>query len=807
MNKLFSAICLLILSQLSLAQTSSLPQPLTLPNGWKISPAGRSFPLGDLPLNVAVGKSGRYAAVTNNGQSTQQIQLIDIKAAKVVDSLIIEKSFYGLQFSADEKKLYASGGHDNRIMVYAVEAGKLQKSDIITLGKPWPNRIGPSGLALDESRGKMYVVTREDKQLYVVDLKTKAVVSKYGLDAEAYDCKLSKDGKELFITCWGCDKLLSFDLIQNTWKQTVHVGDNPNEMLQSPDGKLLYVCNANDNTVSVIDLSTRKVIETLDAALYPNSPSGSTTNSLALDPQGKQLFIANADNNAVAVFDVSVAGKSLPKGFIPVGWYPTAVRFISNKLWVANGKGMTSKANPFGPSPLRKREEVIHHGFETKPGDQVEYIAGLFKGSMSIIDLPAQPLLDQYTRAVYSNSAYSLQKTAVADSLAPGFPVPVKKGQVSPIKYVFYVIKENRTYDQVLADVKGGNGDTSLLLFGKNITPNQHALAESFVLLDNFYVNAEVSADGHNWSMGGYANDYLEKTWPSSYGGRGGTYGGEGEREIANNKGGFIWDQCRRYGVSYRSYGEFVNDGKETVSSLKGQICEYFPEYNMNIRDTTRINLWKRDFDSLLAQGMVPQFNTVRIGNDHTEGVRLGRPSPFAHVADNDMAVGMFIEHLAKSPIWNETAVFILEDDAQNGADHVDAHRSPAYLAGGFVKRGFVDHTLYTTTSVLRTMELILGLEPMTQYDAAATPLWRCFDKEAKPFRFNMLTPQVSLNEKNTALNEWQRRSEKFNFAKEDSNNDVEFNRVLWHGIKGDVPFPGPRRAAFLKIRAEEEDD
>jgi hypothetical protein len=227
----------------------------------------------------------------------------------------------------------------------------------------------------------------------------------------------------------------------------------------------------------------------------------------------------------------------------------------------------------------------------------------------------------------------------------------------------------------------------------------------------------------------------------------------------------------------------------------------------MNIRDTTRINLWKRDFDSLLAQGMVPQFNTVRIGNDHTEGVRLGRPSPFAHVADNDMAVGMFIEHLAKSPIWNETAVFILEDDAQNGADHVDAHRSPAYLAGGFVKRGFVDHTLYTTTSVLRTMELILGLEPMTQYDAAATPLWRCFDKEAKPFRFNMLTPQVSLNEKNTALNEWQRRSEKFNFAKEDSNNDVEFNRVLWHGIKGDVPFPGPRRAAFLKIRAEEEDD
>jgi hypothetical protein len=227
----------------------------------------------------------------------------------------------------------------------------------------------------------------------------------------------------------------------------------------------------------------------------------------------------------------------------------------------------------------------------------------------------------------------------------------------------------------------------------------------------------------------------------------------------------------------------------------------------MNIRDTTRINLWKRDFDSLFALGKVPRFNTIRIGNDHTEGVRLGRPSPYAHVADNDMAVGMLIEYLSKSPIWNETAVFILEDDAQNGADHVDAHRSPAYLAGGFVKRGFVDHTLYTTTSVLRTMELILGLEPMTQYDAAATPMWRCFDTESKPFNYRVIQPSVKLDEKNTAINEWQRRSEKFNFAKEDSNNDIEFNKVLWHGIKGDVPFPGPRRAAFLKVSAEEDDD
>jgi hypothetical protein len=371
---------------------------------------------------------------------------------------------------------------------------------------------------------------------------------------------------------------------------------------------------------------------------------------------------------------------------------------------------------------------------------------------------------------------------------------------------VFYVVKENRTYDQVLADMPGGNGDTSLLLFGKKITPNQHKLASEFVLLDNFYVDAEVSADGHNWSMGAYATDYLEKTWPSSYGGRGGTYGGEGEREIANNKGGFIWDQCRRYGVSYRTYGEFADDGKANIPVLKNHFCPYFPGYNMSIKDTFRYRQWEREFDSLLAVGAVPQFNTVRFGNDHTEGLKLNRPTPYAHVADNDLAVGMFIEHLAKSSIWNETAVLILEDDAQNGADHVDAHRSPAYLAGGFVKRGFIDHTPYTTSSVLRTMELILGMPPMTQYDAGAVPMWRCFDTVAQASSFRAIVPDVDLDQRNTAINEWQRRSEQFNFAKEDANNDLEFNWVLWHGLKGDKPFPGPRRSAFV-LPVEKDDD
>ncbi|SHG50365.1 40-residue YVTN family beta-propeller repeat-containing protein [Chryseolinea serpens] len=800
MTRSFLFITLYITAQTLLAQP--LPKPVLLPNGWKLTPAGTSFPLGDLPLNMVVSPSSKYLAVTNNGQGIQSIELIDLQKQKKIDSVVVSRSWYGLAFSADEKYLFASGGHDNLILQFALQKDKLILTDTLKLGKPWPEKIGPAGIEVDDKRQRLYVVTREDQKLYVIDLKTKKILNILGLGAEAYACKLSRDKKELYISCWGCDKLLTLDLEKNIWKNPITVGDNPNELLLTPDGKYLYVCNANDNSVSVIDNKSKKVIETLDAALFPDSPSGSTTNSLAYDPSEKKLYIANADNNCLAVFDVSKPGRSSAMGFIPTGWYPTCVRLVNKKLWVSNGKGFESKANPFGPSPVRKKEDVIHHGGITKEGSDVQYIGSLLKGTMSIIDIPSAKILQEYTGKVYSNSPYSQYRRDTVN-----LPAPIKTGKESPVKYVFYVIKENRTYDQVLADVKGGNGDTTLLLFGRKYTPNQHALVESFVLLDNFYVNAEVSADGHSWSMGAYATDYLEKTWPSSYSGRGGTYGGEGEREIANNKNGFIWNNCSRYGISYRTYGEFMEHERPTIPILAGHNCPTYPSYSLEIRDTSRFYVWKKDFLSLLNNNKLPQFNTVRFGNDHTEGVRLGRPSPYAHVADNDLAVGMFIETLAQSPIWNETVVFIVEDDAQNGADHVDAHRSTAYIAGGYIKRNVVDHTLYTTASMLRTMELLLGMEPMTQYDAAATPMWSCFNSNPAPSSFHAIMPKVSLDEKNVAINQWQKKSEQFSFAKEDSNNDIEFNQVLWHGLKGETPFPGPKRAAFVIPLADGDDD
>jgi YVTN family beta-propeller protein len=779
---------------------------ITLPNGWSLSPVGKSLPLGDLPLNMVLSRNGKMMAVTNNGQSTQSIQLFDVQKEKLLDSVTIAKSWYGLKFSADSKSLYASAGNDNMILKYSINNNRLQLADSIILGKKWPQRISPAGLDMDDAAQLMYVVTKENNSLYIIDLTTKNVLQQVQLPGEAFTCLLSPDNKKLYISCWGCDKVLVLDTKQRVIINEITVGDNPNELCLTKKGEYLFVANANDNAVSIINTATARVIETLNAALYPDAPSGSTTNGLALDPAEKTLYIANADNNCLAVFDVSKPGDSKSRGFIPTGWYPTSVKAAGKKILVANGKGFSSLPNPYGPSPLRKKEEVIYQqGDLSKPVD-VQYIGGLFTGTLSIIPVPSAKQLSVFSTAVYTNTPYTKQKETNAEGME-GNPVPVKTGAKSPIKYVFYVIKENRTYDQVLADMPGGNGDTSLLLFGKNITPNQHALASQFVLLDNFYVNAEVSADGHNWSMGAYATDYLEKTWPTNYGGRGGRYDAEGNREVANNKAGFIWDHCKRNGVSFRTYGEFADNGKANIPVLKNNMCNYYEGYNMAVKDTTRFFQWKRDFDSLMLVNAVPQFNTVRFGNDHTEGLRKGRPTPLAHVADNDLAVGLFIEHLSKSPIWNETAVFILEDDAQNGADHVDAHRSTAYIAGGFVKRNFVDHTMYSTASMLRTIELILGMPPMTQYDAAATPMWRCFSDKATGSVFAAVVPAIDLNEKNTAVNEWQRLSETFDLAKEDAAPDIEFSKVVWHAVKGvHIPFPGPRRAAFVKQGVKEDD-
>ena len=781
---------------------------ILLPNGWSLSPAGTGpvVPLGDLPLNMQLTRSGQLLAVTNNGQSKQSIQLIDPRAGRLLDEAPVRKSWYGLKFSANGRRLYASGGNDNLVLAYRIAQGKFAGADTLRLGAAWPKeKISPTGLDLDETRQRLYVVTKEDNSLYVVDLSTGTVISKLALGHEAYGCLLAPDKKMLYITLWGGDKLALYDTQTDRLTGELATESHPNELIQTRNGKHLFVANANDNSVSVIDTKTRKVLEVISTALYPTKLTGSTTNALALSPDEKTLYIANADNNCLAVFNVSVPGKSSSKGFIPTGWYPTSVKVLGSKILVANGKGFSSLPNPAGPQPVKKTDNSGSHLGTTKA--EVQYIGGLFKGTLSFIDVPTESQLKAYSAQVYANAPFTPEVAALAAGEV-GNPIPRRAGEQSPIKHVFYVIKENRTYDQVLGDMKEGNGDPLLCLFPEKVTPNHHALAREFVLLDNFYVDAEVSADGHNWSTAAYATDFTEKTWPTSYGGRGGTYDYEGTRKIAYPRDGYIWDYCQRAGLSYRSYGEFGDLGKTPLKSLEGHISPKSPGFDMDVKDVERVRIWAQDFDSLLARGAVPQFSTIRLSNDHTSGQRKGKITPTAAVADNDLALGQLVEHVTKSSIWKESVIFVLEDDAQNGPDHVDAHRSPAFVISPYTKRGAVDHTMYSTSGVLRTMELILGLPPMSQYDAAARPLFNCFQAQPDLRPYAAKAAQVNLEERNVAWNKSMERSERFNLASEDAAPDLDLNEVVWKSVKGEnAVMPAPRRGAFLKLEQKRRKD
>jgi hypothetical protein len=449
-----------------------------------------------------------------------------------------------------------------------------------------------------------------------------------------------------------------------------------------------------------------------------------------------------------------------------------------------------------------------------------QYIAGMMQGAISFVPVPDKAALAALTRRVYAITPYSdAERLAPADAPHDS-PIPQKVGGASPIRHVFYIIRENRTYDQVLGDDDRGNGDPNLALFGAAVTPNAHAIARAFVLFDNFYVNAEVSYDGHAYSTAAYATDFVEKMWPTYYGNRGGLYLSEGGGQPRNAFGniaapadGYIWDFANRAGVSVRSYGEFAERGGKgqpvhaTVPGLEGKVNTDYEPFDLDIPDARRADVWLKEFHEFEANGRLPRLNIIRLGGDHTLGTRPGAPTPRAMVAENDYALGRIIEAISKSRFWKESAVFVLEDDAQNGPDHVDAHRSVLLVASPFARRGVTDSTLYTTASVLRTMELILGLPPMSQYDAAARPLYNAFTPTPAPDAYDVQPAQVSFDEKNGPDAPGAEASLRMDFEEADRAPDLELNQVIWQSIHGaGSVMPPPVRAAFVRARVDPDD-
>jgi YVTN family beta-propeller protein len=789
-----------------------------LPNGWRIAPAGHHVQVGDLPLNMIASPDGRFLIITNNGWMKPTLTVFDTKLQAVVGRTPLDHAWLGLAWHPDGKRLYSSGANENVIYELAWNKSALTLAGTITLGGQQrsvpgaPSRLENAGfiagLAISPDGRRLYATQIFGEAVSVIDVETRKVLSKTPLGAEPYTCLLSADGKTLFVSVWGGAKVLMFDTATMSQLNEVAVGAHPNAMLLSKDGARLFVACASTNAVWVVDVAARTAREQISVALYPNAPVGTTPNSLALSPDGKTMLVANADNNTVAVADIETPGSSEVEGWVPVGWYPTSVLFDrdGSRFFVLNGKGLISQANPRGPQPGGVRMEG-------------QYTGNMFQGALSVVATPDTPALAAMTKRVYAITAYTEARKLAPPEAPRATPIPRRVGGPSPIKHVFYVIRENRTYDQVLGDLPQGNGDPSLTLFGEDVTPNAHAIAREFVVFDNFYVDAEVSFDGHAFAAGAYATDVVEKLWPTNYASRGALYLSEGGYKNRTAYGnfsappdGYIWDFAQRAGVSVRSYGEFAAWQKQwgpvtaSVPGLQGLVHPAYPPWDLSIPDNQRIDVWLKEFREFEQNGQLPRLSIIRLPNDHTSGTSPGMPTPRSMVAENDLALGRLVEAISHSRFWNESAVFVLEDDAQNGPDHVDAHRSVALVISPFTRRKFVDSTLYTTSGMLRTMELILGLPPMSQYDAAATPMYNAFQPTTDRTPFVLRKARVALDDRNDWSSPGARASLNMNLADADMAPELELNEILWQSVRGaSSRMPPPRRSGF--IRAIDEKD
>ena len=808
-----------------------------LPNGWTISPQGKQVSLGDFPVHLLTHPSGNDLAILHSGYGEHEIITIEPKTLNKITRTPIPQSFYGLDFSADGKHLIASGGEDEKVYIFPYDQGFLGPPSVLTLATKTDKFVVSSVLLSEDSQtlyasgllGNSIKRIKNPMSLMVRPEAPKADDPKVenpkandnpkanivpaeilALPEQSYPYALLEDPKnnKLYVSLWGQAKIAVIDLatwkIEATWTTKSH----PTEMILLESTNRLAVACSDENSVVIFDRTTGELQEVLATALYPAAKNGSTPSAIAVSPDQRVLVAVNSCNNNLAMFDLTEPKKSRSLGFIPVGWYPTNVKFskAGDQIFVTNGKGMSSKDNRYGPNPAKPSPKSLN-----------EYIGGLFQGTLSAIPTPSPDELASMTRIAFQTSPLQADSKVDTTGRSENNPIPAKVGDASPIKHCFYIIKENRTYDQVFGDIAKGNGEPSLCIFGEQVTPNHHALANQFVLLDNLYVDGEVSADGHEWTMAAYATDFVEKTWPLTYGKSRGklTYPAEGATKIGQPSSGYLWGQCAKAGKTYFSFGEFIANGSKPgepsrakIPVLEGHFDPNYRSYDLDYSDLDRAEAFAKRLKQFEAEDNLPSFITMHLPNDHTAGTRVGKLTPTAMVAQNDAALGKVVEAITKSKFWPQCAIFVIQDDVQNGSDHVDAHRSVALAISPYIRRGAVDSTMYSTSSMLRTMELILGLEPMTQFDAAARPMFNAFDSTADTTPYEALAPRVDITATNQALAWGAGVSEQMDFSIPDAADDLILNDIVWRSVRGaNSPMPPPIRAAFVFTKAEEDED
>jgi YVTN family beta-propeller protein len=829
--------------------------PRVRPNALALSPDGKILVTAGLTrelivVNPATGKISQHVPFPSDKAQEEKPNVEGILNAEEKAQL----SFTGLTFSSDGSRIYLSNVNGD-IKVFGVGADK-KISPLLSIALPAltgldrTNEI-PAGIAVSRDGKKIYVALNLSNQLAEMDAATGKILRLWNVGVAPFDVALCKN--KIYVSNWGGRRpdagsltgpagrgtkvrvdarsiasegsVSIVDLDANTnqspilnSQSEIVTGLHACALALSPNGKLLVVANAGSDTLGVIDTGTDEIVETICARQNPGDPFGAQPNAVAFDKSGKKLFVCNGTQNAVAVFQFK-PGESKLLGLIPVGWFPGGIAFDAKRkqICVANIKSSGDKKE-------KARFGAVGYGFNTRQ----------YYGSLSLVPVPSKKELLAFTETALGDLRYPLlaQAKLPARPDQPARPVPERVGEPSVFHHVIYIIKENRTYDQVLGDAKEGNGDADLCTYGDHVTPNEHKLVRDFVLLDNTYCCGVLSADGHQWADTAMATDYVEREfagWPRSY--PAGGFAAGGADALAYSPAGFIWNDALAHGKTVCDFGEFTSDEKHWKDSARKDKIHFLDAYHDFLNDSNAIeyscepdlealrpfimtntigwdldvpDVWRaaqfiKSLKQFEAADNLPNLVILWLPNDHTSGTKTNSPTPQAQVADNDLAVGRVVEAVSHSKFWTNTCLFAIEDDPQNGWDHVSGYRTTAYVASAYTKRGAVVNTQYNQTSLLRTIELMLGLPPMNQMDATATPMFDCFTTTPDFTAFDAVTNNVPLDEMNPPLKKISdaqlRRdayvSAKLPLDKEDQCPEDVFNRILWRAAKGSsVAYP-----------------
>jgi YVTN family beta-propeller protein len=827
---------------------------IVVPTNQILSPAGRQITFPGRPVDLAFADGGRTVVVKN----MKNLVFLDAATGAIRQTLDCPTGLSVVGLLVDGERVCVTDAHSHVRVAERQKDGKYGWGRPLALRPPDVKGVPhPAGLARLPD-GTLLVTSTRGNNVQVFDPGAERPRQTVPVGVAPFMvCRPRPD--RAYVSNWGGDPPRDGDpqgkssgtpvridpqtgvanrgsvsvvgLVSGRWRalKSVPVGLHPSGMTASPHGHFVYVANANSDTVSVLDTGTDEVVETIACRPEARLPFGSGTNALALSPDGGTLYAADGTNNCVAVVRLgsrssegdaaSRPEKSRLAGLIPTGWYPGAVLVSPDgkRLFVANVKGHGALGPP-RPNAKAKGKNSHNH-----------------LGSVSVLDIPDDAQLAEYTATVNANNrlAYSLAGLEAPRPEAMPVPLPRRHGEPSVFKHVIYVIKENRTYDQMLGDMKEGNGDPRLVMYGEDVTPNQHALARQFTLFDNFYCSGVLSADGHCWVTSAYVTDYLER----SFGGFTRSYPDDGQDPIAYAPTGFLWDNALRHGRTFRNFGEFIRNtytpknatwadlyadyrngthrvtvkATPTMDSLEPYTHPSYPWFPLITPDVYRARLFLDELKTYEQKGEMPNLIYLTLPCDHTSGTSPGLPTPRAAVADNDLALGQIVEGVSRSRFWKDTCVFVVEDDPQDGFDHVDGHRTVALIISPYTKRHHVDRTNYNQTGMVKTIELVLGLPPMNQLDLSATPMRECFQAQPDLAPYTCLGNRVALDEMNQPLKKlagealhWAEKSLTLDLDEGDKADEDTLNRILWYAARGPAPYP----AQFVGSRvADDEDD